>query len=201
MRSDEAKLPESTCSDRPVYDRPGNSWMCGKAHQDHACPNGPSRSGRCPLADACHPQRTWQGKRRRIVIGLLAATVVLLAVSLWPQNSADVFKPGELSTPHAQILSSTITSARCAACHRSASISPMNWFNAGAAGHKDVSQTDRCLDCHHQTIKPDVAKLAHNLPLEARKQIRARIRLASTRLPTANASDTWHDKLPGPAID
>ncbi|MGB7345756.1 MAG: cytochrome c3 family protein, partial [Pirellulaceae bacterium] len=42
---------------------------------------------------------------------------------------------------------------------------------------------------------------AHNLPLEARKQIRARIRLASTRLPTANASDTWHDKLPGPAID
>ncbi|QDT10552.1 cytochrome c3 family protein [Planctomycetes bacterium K23_9] len=201
MRSDEAKLPEPPDSSRPVYDRPGDSWTCGRAGAQNACPNGPSRSGRCPMADACHPNQSWNGKRLRFVIGTLVVFVLGLGYALRPQNSPDVFKPGELSSPHSQILSSTLTSARCAACHRSASISPTEWFNPDAAGHNDVSQTDRCLDCHHQTINRDVAKFAHNLPAEARKQIRARIRLASARIPNKNTTNSWHDRLPAPAVD
>ncbi|NND97954.1 MAG: hypothetical protein HKN47_11560 [Pirellulaceae bacterium] len=190
MRRDELNLPEP-----PSNDRPGDRWMCG-SRSESACANGPSRKGKCPLADACRPKKTWNGRRRNIVISILAVCVFAIALTLQQSVTPKVFKPGELSTPHAQILASTLTSDRCAACHRSASLSPENWFDSAAEGHAGVSQTDRCLDCHHRTIRRDSAKFAHNLPPQRLSEIKSRIRLASSK-----TTNSWHDRLPGPAID
>ncbi len=201
MRSDEAKILGPTEHANPVYDRPADSWMCGRVGTAGACPNGPHRSGRCPLADACRPKRTWYGQRRRVVCALLGVATLVIGWSLLPSHSAKVMKPGELTSPHAQILSGKLTSARCAACHRSASLSPSKWFNSEIEGHRDVSQSDRCLECHHQTINRDVAKMAHNLPAETRKQILARISLASSRSPGRIKSSIWNNLAPPPAVD
>ncbi len=102
-------------------------------------------------------------------------------------------KPGELSTPHAQILASTLTSQRCASCHPEAATSTAEWFSKDTAGHQNVTQSDRCLDCHHTTIQRSTATLAHNLP----KRMRARLRPVSI----TEETQTWQDLLPGPAID
>ena len=189
MRRDELNLPEP-----PPYDRPSDHWMCGVRRDP--CPNGPTRSGKCPLAAACQPKRSWAGKRRRIVVLGLVVVGLLMIYAASPSAAPKVFKPGNLATPHAQILSGTLTSDRCASCHESAATSPNVWFLSAGEGHADVSQTDRCLKCHHKTIEPSRAKLAHNLPFAKRRQIRNRIRLTS-----ASEEDSWHDALPGPAVD
>ncbi len=188
MRRDELPLPKP-----PPTDRPGDRWVCGRASDQPPCARGPSAKGACPLADACRPQRSWHGRRKQFalvaLIGVIAATFVITR----SQSMATIIKPGELATPHAQILAGTLTSQRCAACHPQAATSPQNWFSAETAGHAEVRQSDRCLDCHHTTIQRSTAKLAHNLP----RQVRAQLRLASV----ASAEQTWHDRIPGPAVD
>jgi hypothetical protein len=64
--------------------------MCGNNGTDHACSSGPSRSGRCPLADACHPQRSWYGNRRRVIVAVLILFVFLLGFALRPSQAPDV---------------------------------------------------------------------------------------------------------------
>jgi hypothetical protein len=119
--------------------------------------------------------------------------VMIVVTATWNPFNAKVFKPGDLATPHAQILAGTLTSERCASCHPKAATSPQQWFSSEDVGHANVSQTDRCLDCHHTTIDRSTAKLAHNLP----RRTRAELRLAST----ASEHASWHDLLPGPAVD
>ncbi len=188
MRRDELSLPEP-----PENDRPGDRWKCGRDGTDFACSHGPSRFGNCPLADVCRPQRTWHGRRKQVMTLGLASLAVLLTVLAQQNWRAEIFKPGELATPHAQILSGTLTSSRCASCHPEASTSTPSWFSKQIAGHEDVGQTDRCLNCHHTTIDRSTATLAHNLPASTRDSI---------RLAFAGAPKTsWHDLLPSPAID
>jgi hypothetical protein len=119
--------------------------------------------------------------------------VAIVFTATWNRFNAKVFKPGNLATPHAQILAGTLTSERCASCHPMAAISPGQWFASEDLGHANVSQTDRCLDCHHTTIDRPTAKLAHNLP----RRTRAELRLASR----TDKHASWHDLLPGPAVD
>lgn len=188
MRRDELQLPEP-----PKTDRPGDRWICGRASDQSPCSRGPGSDGACPLAEKCRPERTWHGRRKQItlvaILALVAATFALTRTPL----TATIIKPGELSTPHAQILAGTLTSQRCASCHPQAATAPGLWFSAGTPGHVEVSQSDRCLDCHHTTIRRSNAKLAHNLPLS----VRAQIRLASS----TPAKKTWHDMLPSAAVD
>lgn len=188
MRREELSLPQP-----PANDRPGDRWVCGRAGSQAPCARGPGPKGICPNDSPCQPQRTWHGRRKLISTTALVILVVVLVLVCSNQYSAIVFKPGDLATPHAQILSGTWTSSRCSACHPQAGESPLQWFTTGSLGHEGVSQTDRCLDCHHATIAPETARLAHNLPY----RLRADLRLASLR-PT---EQSWHDLLPGPAVD
>jgi Doubled CXXCH motif (Paired_CXXCH_1) len=185
MRRDELTLP-----DPPPNDRPGDRWVCA-GHT--ACARGPNANGTCPLAEACQPMRTWHGKRRSVtVFALVILTVCIFAMSRG-EIAATVFKPGELTTPHAQILSGTMDSQRCSSCHPQAATSPASWFSAEQAGHADVRQSDRCLDCHHTIIDRSNALLAHNLTKSARAE------LVLTSLGKSESS--WHDAAPGPAVD
>ncbi len=187
MRRDELALPEP-----PANDRPGDRWTCGAGGHSR-CSRGPDALGKCPLADACHPQRTWLGRRRRIVM-IAAGVLVLVTLALTQRRfTATVFKPGHLASPHAQILAGTLTSQRCASCHPRAATAPLEWFASAEVGHQDVSQSDRCLNCHHTTIPRSTAKLAHNLP----QRVRGELRLASV----GSGDRSWHDWLPNPAVN
>lgn len=125
-------------------------------------------------------------------LAVVAVTTLLLLGSLGPETAPAVFRPGELATPHAQILGGTMTSEKCGACHEQASRAPLVWFSAGGSHHERVDQTARCLDCHHAKINPDRARLPHNLSLAALEESRGSA--ASIR------TTTWHDRLPGPAF-
>ena len=185
MRRDDLPLPEP-----PPIDRPGDGWVCERPAD--GCPRGPDGNGRCPFGDACRPQPRWRALRRRWSIALLAVSAVAAGIVTTLIEPARLFRPGELATPHAQILAGTLDDAKCASCHESASLEPRAWFGLGGDAHDGVDMTDRCLDCHHETIDRNRAKLAHQLPAAVLRQIR----LASKAL----RSDTWHDRLPGPAI-
>ncbi|MGV3484167.1 MAG: cytochrome c3 family protein [Planctomycetaceae bacterium] len=74
----------------------------------------------------------------------------------------EFYKPGALSTPHAQILAARLATDACAACHPQAGASPLQWI---LSGHESVSalQSDRCMDCHHTRLPRQYARTAHNL--------------------------------------
>lgn len=187
MRHDDTPLSAPDAADRPA-----SGWICGRRGDCAPCVSGPSTRGKCLAADACVPRRTWHSRCRRAAIICLGFVALALGCILMsPDMAAVVFKPGELSTPHAQILSQSKTSARCAACHGQASLSPSSWFRSAGDAHDSVSQTDRCLDCHHVTIAPARARLAHGLSPDQRRDIRA----ASV----GPRDKTWHDLLPSSA--
>lgn len=187
MRRDELSLP-----DPPPNDRPGDRWVCGSAGIHSGCARGPV-NGVCPLAESCHPQRTWHGQRRVIAVVVVALFVAGVWLLSRGETAATVFKPGDLTKPHAQILAGTMVSQRCSACHPQAATSPVAWFSADQAGHIGVSQSDRCLDCHHTIMDRSTAKLAHNLPLAVREKL--------VLTSTSTQQDDWHDLAPGPAVD
>lgn len=150
------------------------------------------------MASPCKPVRTWHGRRKQIALITTITIVAVMVAFLGSTTRAKVFKPGDLSTPHAQILSSSMDSGRCAACHPQAGASVGNWFASltGSAvdqAHTGVSQSDRCLDCHHVTIDRSTAKFAHNLP----PQTRTDLRLASLD----SRESSWQDWMPSAAVN
>ncbi len=160
----------------PNQDRPNRAWLCGQLGEAKACDNGPDAHGHCPLRGVCRPKRTWQGKRRPwLVCSFLIASVVVGVALLGPIHPSWI-KPGELSSPHAQILSGTVESDRCSTCHTVTTASAIGWFFSAGAGHDGVDQSERCLNCHHTLAPTSLARSAHNTPSEVRDQIR----LAST---------------------
>ncbi|TWU07674.1 hypothetical protein [Stieleria varia] len=185
MRREELSLPQN-----PKRDRPNDRWTCGRVCDQKCgkdakrelpqCAHGPSRDGRCPVFPACKPRRSWAGWRRRIAVVCLATFCMVLIVANQHWLLPSVMKPGELTQPHAQILSGTLTSQRCAACHEPDALSISAWFSSAAgSGHENVLQTDRCMDCHHSTMDRDLATMAHNLPSVERQNRSERIRLTS----------------------
>ncbi len=66
-----------------------------------------------------------------------------------------------------------------------------DFFSAEIEGHATVAQSDRCLDCHHATMRREVATHAHNLNQHALEGLR----VASAARPD---DPSWHDLLPRP---
>lgn len=124
--------------------------------------------------------------------------IVMFAVA-WPSTRAAVIKPGELSTPHAQILAGTLDSQRCGSCHDGivAPASHDQFIGNQSIGNRAMSE--RCLDCHHNVMPRDTAMLAHNLSADTRRDLR----LAAL---DKAAGGSWYDSgldllRPGPAVD
>ena len=190
MRSDDLDLPQPAANDRP-----SDLWVCGRTQDGQACSRGPTQRGRCVHADACQPRRTWTGRRRQCFVAVLGITTAAVLLWIGSHDASTFFKPGELTTPHAQILTGTATSAKCASCHANASNAGwfgLGWRDLGGDGHRGVQQTDRCLDCHHTTIDRQTARLAHNLPSAARQELRL-----AALTPRVHS---WRDRLPAPAF-
>ena len=169
MRRDDAAFPNP-----PSNDRPSDRYRCGASCSGNGssptCPLGPSVRGRCQNEkEPCVPQPTASlvAKRRKRVMFAVGVLALVMATSVWGYA---FYKPGELSTPHAQILAGQMSTASCAACHPQAEISPLSWF---LSGHREseIVQTDRCMDCHHTTLPRDFARSAHNLSPDALSQL------------------------------
>jgi hypothetical protein len=171
MRRSDRELPPP-----PAKDRPNRPWLCGSLGSDDACETGPDTHGRCPLRHVCKPTRSWYGRRRPWLVASLGVSIAIVALVLGnPVNTAWI-KPGELSTPHAQILSNAMESQRCETCHPSANESTLSWILSAGEAHHGIDQTERCLKCHHTLAPASLARSAHNVP----KVTRDLIRLAST---------------------
>lgn len=180
MRRDPIELPSL-----PRDDRPGDPWM------DAADVGGSASNRRV---------RTWAGRRRHFIVIALGVfgLAVMLMIILVPAEH--LIKPGELSTPHAQILAGTMTQDKCAACHDEAALSPLSWFRSGESSHDGVRQSDLCMNCHHRTIPANLSHAAHNLPLSVREQLTENIRTASLDT-DHNQTFALHRWIPDAAVD
>ncbi|TWT54381.1 Doubled CXXCH motif [Rubripirellula amarantea] len=199
MRRDELDIA------RPSgLDRPNERWMCGHSGEGSTskCSFGPNQRGRCPLAEACRPRRTWAGRKKQVAFLSSLLLVAIVVAMAWLSEPASVIKPGDLSSAHAQILESTLETQRCASCHVDVN-EPGTFSLTQVASHvigmgdNARSQSQLCMDCHHVTIDRDTAMKAHNLPINQRDQLR----LASATSGTSDRSTSWHDALPSPAVD
>jgi len=183
MRRDEIRFAPP-----PSNDRPSGHWQCGRLCGGQGignCPLGPRPGGVCGSAtDRCDPALTSRGVRRRVVIGVSILGVVgLVVMTLIAPRS--FYKPGPLSRPHALILSGQAETSHCSACHAPATSSLASWFSSGGEGHAGVSQTDRCMDCHHVSLSRELARSPHNL---------SSVRLAEIRESWGNDdSGRWAD--------
>ncbi|QDV44182.1 Doubled CXXCH motif [Stieleria neptunia] len=180
MRRDNLEIPQP-----PANDRPGDWWM-------------PAVDATGSTGDA--RVRTWSGRRRRwtVVFMICVALGGLAMLAMMPPDQ--LLKPGELSTPHAQILAGAVAGDKCGACHHQAALSLTAWFRSASGSHAGVRQSDLCVDCHHRTIDANLAFAAHNLPLSVRDQMTETVRLASQRS-TAGSTGLLARLIPDAAVD
>ncbi len=163
MRRDDVPL-----SPAPVNDRPHDRYHCGTVCRDglarpHNCPLGPTRQGECRHdKEPCVPVRTFRSWNRLLKLSAVAIGLVGLLV-LVSMDRETILKPGPLSSSHAQILSTQVSADSCQACHVQAA-SPMGWFLSGHSVDQ-VTQSDRCMDCHHSRLPRDRAQMAHNFTM------------------------------------
>jgi hypothetical protein len=96
---------------------------------------------------------------------LAAAGTLFILLSA---NSRDrVISPGPLAEQHAQLLENNVSDLNCAACHDAAERNIAGWTASLALGHdKDANQSQKCMECHDQTITKQFALTAHNLPAD-----------------------------------
>ncbi|KAA5541379.1 hypothetical protein FYK55_17565 [Roseiconus nitratireducens] len=145
MRHDDRELPPP-----PANDRPGDRWVL-------------EQDGRRRLS--------WTGRRQRLTSACLLFAISGVALMLLVTPATTLFQPGDLSSPHAQILAGASAEQRCGACHQSATTSLTDWFRSGGSGHQGISSSERCMKCHHTTIPLGLAGTAHNLPIAVRDRL------------------------------
>ncbi len=192
MRREDSELPQAPKNDRP-HDRYRCGLPCGGPGESRNCPLGPTSSGACRREGTlCNPVLSASRRQRRRTLGLMSVGIMVMIVgfSVWDRDFA---KPGELSTPHAQILTGQLSTTSCAACHPQAESSLANWFQSGHADSAALVQTDRCLDCHHNRLPRDKARLAHNQTRDALRELRDQ----NNRVTNV----TWQHWLNSPAIE
>ena len=177
MRQDNLEFPQP-----PGGDRPSDAWM------DEQIDGRQTRV------------LTWSGTRRRWTLIALSISIAGAFIAWMVVPSATLMKPGELASPHAQILAGSLDDRRCAACHTAASLSLAAWLKSAGDAHPMVTQNDLCMDCHHRTIPRNLATTAHNLSQSVRDELTASVRLAS-RHSTAKDDSLPVSITPPTAVD
>lgn len=160
----------------PKYFRPSDGWECGRLRSGQSCACGPDAQGRCrakqdPNANdnlpPCKPRRSLWWRRRRLARALGIFVAGLFAVILLSGGDKEFLAPGELTSPHAQILSRHTTENRCASCHElNATESVVTFLAKSWSGHAvdRQQQSIKCLDCHQQSLPNAKDFSPHDLP-------------------------------------
>lgn len=168
------------------YFRPSDRWECGRLRVGLPCSSGPSHHGQCPFHRSspeanvgivetnCRPRRSLWWRRRRIARGLGLLLLGLLLLIFAAGFDQEVFAPGALSSPHAQLLSQQSTENRCASCHEiNASESVTAFLAKSFSGHATDrgNQTIKCLECHRQEMPQGHLKSPHDLTVTQLSQL------------------------------
>ncbi len=164
----------------PKYFRPSDRWECGRLRSGKPCEYGPDHRGGCgdvascsgcpdrSQSRACRPRRSLWWRRRRLTraIGILTLGLLIIVVAMgWER---ELLAPGELSSPHGQILSRQTSDNRCAACHEMELTESVTAFLAkswsGHISHRQ-EQSIKCLTCHGEAMPQGHLKSPHDLQL------------------------------------
>lgn len=142
-------------TNKPPYQRPNDAWT-------EVVVQAPATDGSELVAIR---QRSLRQKRKVFTWSITAFTAGLLLILLASPFRNELIAPGDLSSPHAQILAAE-GADRCAACHDAANQSVGQWISTTLFGKSQASptQSELCMKCHEKTISSAVAMLPHNVP-------------------------------------
>ncbi len=157
------------------YRLPRQPYKCGIAGTGLPCQHGPIGS-RCGLEHqaeqpVCRPVRTlhWWSKVAGLSLTLLTISI-LLGLSQWSTDK-QWLAPGELTSPHAQILNARRleNQERCAACHPQGLIAPVGSDALASQSNDPQSsrldgQSSLCLNCHRHKMTRMESGDPHDLP-------------------------------------
>ena len=145
--------------------RDGDRWVCNRsASRGGVCDNGPASEGECCIVYQCQPLPSMRVRRGSFVLGSLLAAFGGLVLMLSSDARNDWLAPGELTKPHAQLLSRGGDTNRCASCHAAGEQSFFQWVGHAASSElASPSQSQLCMDCHKNTIDPKFALAAHSV--------------------------------------
>ena len=142
------------------YARPHDTWQP---------PISPARSAtdnKKPLAIESSDHHVPSLRLQRgIFVFSCTSLVVGLLLACWNNPWRDDFlSPGPLSGSHAQIMASGDSNS-CASCHGAGDRTLSAWIQDAVqqGTHIPISQSQRCMDCHEQSLAAEFALHAHNL--------------------------------------
>lgn len=109
-------------------------------------------------------QRNVRSKRNIFVWSVTAFLTGALLIVMSSPYQAEFLAPGDLTSPHAQILAGQ-GEERCAACHANADQSISQWISTTlfGASKQQLTQSELCLKCHQNTLASATALKPHNL--------------------------------------
>ena len=85
-------------------------------------------------------------------------------VLLSSERRNEFLAPGELTSHHAQLISRTEATNRCASCHAAGNQTISEWLRHAFDDElAQPSQTDLCMECHREQFSSEAARWAHNI--------------------------------------
>ncbi len=142
-------------------------WQCDRpAVRGGPCDDGPKPDGKCCRTQSCRPVRNLRSLRGAIVRSLAVFAVGVSLMMLGGSWRNQWFAPGPLTTHHAQVLHGAAWQERCTNCHAAAEQPVGAWLTALVGTQLGPTQSTKCLACHDQSIDPQLALVAHNVPAE-----------------------------------
>lgn len=101
--------------------------------------------------------------RGRCVGGCFIAAAALIALTMSSDWRDEAIAPGPLSNAHAQLIRDR-SMKRCASCHQAGEAGLAEWTlrMIGARRPEATSQSELCLECHHNHVPPRFALQAHS---------------------------------------
>jgi hypothetical protein len=165
---------------RTDYLRPHQNWICRGDGQTCACPFGPDVRGNCQASTEkkCRPRLSLRAKRRRFTVAVSIASIAMILIGCWQPWRADFLAPGPLSASHSQLFQQQSAGQnRCAVCHEAGQSSPLDWLADALSGgkHIPVPQSDKCMQCHEQTLVSQWAQFAHGLAPAELQQVNSEL--------------------------
>ena len=139
-------------------------WSCNRAEsRGGPCEQGPSPDGACPKHYRCTPLSTHRKRRGRFVFGCLLFSIGALAVAFSSDWRNEFLAPGPLTVQHAQLVSRSEATNRCASCHAAGNQTVGEWLEYAIDPNlASPSQSELCMKCHREQIEESAALWAHN---------------------------------------
>lgn len=142
-------------------------WICDRPEaRGGLCDQGPTPDGKCCRSHSCKPVRSLRSLRGVLIRSTAVFALGAVLMTLGNSRRNEWMAPGPLTSHHSQVLSGAAWNNRCESCHTVGN-QPVSGLLAAVVGSDlGPTQLDKCMACHDQTIEPELALVAHNVPHE-----------------------------------